>query len=515
MLLLVLTISWLAATVVMSAGADIRLWITLADRITRVGLIAMVLLALVEDDAPRVRLTAALVIVATAAAFWYEMVAPLPIVPAIGLIAALMAFVMLGWRALKAPASFTRAEGLVLASAAVAIVAVLFGGHLVTPPAPVNLLLGTSGALGTMVLLLGWTSDPNTLSLHNFYKSRLVRAYLAASNPLRAASDAEDITEAKPGDDVLLASISAPDSDGPYHLVNGTLNLTSGNDLMIAQRAAAPFVFSRLYCGSARTGFRRTETYRSGTLTLGTSVAISGAAASPVMGSQTPSTAVSMLMALLNVRLGYWLPTPSGPDWRAPQARFWPFYLLREFFSHTAETGRYCYVTDGGHFDNTGAYSLIERGCRLIVLTDCGADPEVVFDDLANLVRRCRIDFGTQITFDLHPFSRETVAKDRRHFVVGSIAYSSAHLKALGYRNPTPGLEGTLIVVKPTLVAELETDVNRYSQMNSRFPQQSTADQWFDEAQFESYRRLGERSGAAACEVIERLIAAVQGVETV
>jgi hypothetical protein len=414
----------------------------------------------------------------------------------------------------RKPGSVTRAGWLVLAAAVVATAVTLLGAHVVNPPESVHLLLGTAGALGTAVLLLGWTSDPNTLSLHNFYKSRLVRAYLGASNPARARADAEDVTEAKDGDDLPLWSISGTGSDAPYHLINGTLNLTAGSDLVIAQRAAAPFLFSRLFCGSARTGFRNTETYRSGTLSLGTAIAISGAAASPVMGSQTPKTAVSMLMALLNVRLGYWLPTPSGSDWRAPQARFWPVYLLREFFSHTADTGRYCYVTDGGHFDNTGAYPLIERGCRVIVLTDCGADPDCVFDDLANLVRRCRIDFGTQITFDLHPFSRETMANDRRHFVVGSIVYSPAHLRALGFRDGEPGLEGTLIVVKPTLVASLETDVTRYSQVNATFPQQSTADQWFDEAQFESYRRLGERSGNAAADVVATHLAAAHTVAT-
>jgi hypothetical protein len=37
-------------------------------------------------------------------------------------------------------------------------------------------------------------------------------------------------------------------------------------------------------------------------------------------------------------------------------------------------------------------------------------------------------------------------------------------------------------------------DVTQYSLQNGAFPQQSTADQWFDEAQFESYRRLGYHS---------------------
>ena len=327
-------------------------------------------------------------------------------------------------------------------------------------------------------------------------------AYLGASNPRRTADEGEDITETMPDDDILLSRISGGSGRlGPYHLINATLNMTTGSDLVIAQRAAAPFLFSRHFCGSARTGFRRSDRYRAGTLTLGTAVAVSGAAASPVMGSQTPSTATSMLLAFLNVRLGYWLPTPGGMDWEAPQARFWPFYLLREFFSHLADTGSHCYVTDGGHFDNTGVYSLVERGCQTIVLTDCGADPDFVFDDLANLVRRCRIDFGAEITFpSLAPFSRATLAADRKAYVRGDIHYSRTHLRGLGWDlGDDDALPvGTLLVVKPTLTAALETDINRYSQQHADFPQQTTADQWFDEAQFESYRRLGEQSGAAA-----------------
>jgi hypothetical protein len=415
---------------------------------------------------------------------------------------------ILWWGFVRRPASDHNPPGLdrtlqLLGAASILLIAVAAVPLVLSAnDGPVRLLLGIFSLLFTTVVLIGWTTDPNRLSLHQFYKMRLVRAYLGASNPHRVASEAENITETLPDDDILLSRISGGAGRiGPYHLINATLNLTTGSDLVIAQRAAAPFLFSRHYCGSARTGFRPTDQYRAGTLTLGTAVAISGAAASPVMGSQTPSTATSMLMAFLNVRLGYWTPTPGGMDWEAPQARFWPFYLLREFFSHIADTGSHCYVTDGGHFDNTGVYSLVERGCQTIVLTDCGADPDCVFDDLANMVRRCRIDFGAEITFPtLAPFSRETLAADRRAYVCGEVRYQRAHLKALGWDladgEQTP--IGTLLVVKPTLTALLETDVHRYSQQHEAFPQQTTADQWFDEAQFESYRRLGEKSGQAA-----------------
>jgi hypothetical protein len=33
-------------------------------------------------------------------------------------------------------------------------------------------------------------------------------------------------------------------------------------------------------------------------------------------------------------------------------------------------------------------------------VADCGADPEYRFDDLENLVRKARIDYGIIITFD-------------------------------------------------------------------------------------------------------------------
>src|SRR5207245_6175422 len=91
------------------------------------------------------------------------------------------------------------------------------------------------------------------------------------------------------GDDVPLRALFNHDQGVPYHLVNTTLNLVASVDLATAQRSAASFVLSNYYCGSARTGYRRTDEYMGGDMTLGTAVAISGAAASPNMGSRTPS----------------------------------------------------------------------------------------------------------------------------------------------------------------------------------------------------------------------------------
>jgi hypothetical protein len=351
---------------------------------------------------------------------------------------------------------------------------------------------------GTWAVGFGWMADPNALSLHTFYRSRLVRAYLGASNPRRGRGS-ERITDAVDGDDMPLHRLATCSSGGPYHLVNTTLNLVGGRDLSSAQRTAASFVFTRRYCGSLRTGYRPTEAYMNGQLTFGAALAASGAAVSPNMGAQTPTAALGMLLALLNVRLGFWVPTPSRVHWRQPQARLWPYYLLRDMLSQTTDVSSYCYVTDGGHFDNTGLYSLVERGCRFIVLVDNGADPQRHFDDIGAAVRRCRIDFGAEIDLKLDGFRGSAAAQapgtgpasPLRHGVVGHIRYADAHVARLGW-DPSWPKTGTIVWLKPSLLEADPADVRQYGLQNTAFPQQATTDQWFDEAQFESYRRLGE-----------------------
>ena len=367
---------------------------------------------------------------------------------------------------------------------------------------------GLFGAALSWVVAMGWMADPNRLSMHDFYRARLVRAYLGASNNYRRRQ-LKTIREAVEGDDVRLQDLRNCRRGAPYLLVNTTLNLVGGRDLTTAQRSADAFVLSRRYCGSSRTGYRDTREYMGGGLSLGTAVAISGAAASPNMGSKTLTSSLAMLMTFLNVRLGYWAPTPNKKDWRETRARLWPFYMLREFTSQTNDLSTYCYLTDGGHFDNTGLYALVERGCRLIVAADCGADAKPCFQDVGDALRRCRIDFGAEIDLDLAPLMlpKET-GLAQSQFAVGSIVYSLEHAQGLSWEEtrPLPGetweacrrrteraRTGVIILFKPAITGRHEPpDVRQYKLENSLFPQQTTVDQWFDEAQFESYRRLGE-----------------------
>jgi hypothetical protein len=61
--------------------------------------------------------------------------------------------------------------------------------------------------------------------------------------------------------------------------------------------------------------------------------------------------------------------------------------------------------------------------------------------------------------------------------------------KAEGYVHATR--EGVIVWVKPRVFPGLPSDVTGYAERNITFPQQTTGDQFFDEAQWESYRALG------------------------
>jgi hypothetical protein len=363
-----------------------------------------------------------------------------------------------------------------------------------------HLVIGLLAAICVWVAALGWMVDPNAVSMHQFYKGRLVRAYLGASNVRRFKHRNKEITETVAGDDLPLKLLINCDRGGPYHLVNTTLNLVAGRDLATAQRSASSFVLSQTYCGSTRTKYCRTNEYMNGQLTLGTSVAASGAAVSPNMGAKKPTSALAMLMTLLNVRLGYWAPTPNRKGWNSAQPRLWPFYLVREFLSQTNDLSDYCYLTDGGHFDNTGLYSLIERGCRFVVLVDCGADPgPPCFEDLGEAIRRCRIDFGTEIDLNLDPFIKKNGSekngcdKPASCVAVGKIKFSPEHLRSLANGHGTRSDRyGIIVYFKPSVIPNVTADVRQYAIENTFFPQQPTTNQWFGEAQFESYRRLGQ-----------------------
>lgn len=369
------------------------------------------------------------------------------------------------------------------------------GGNPITVPA---VLL----VFGFVALGLSSRVDINEFSMHLFYRNRLIRAYLGASNQKRKA---QPFTGFDPNDDLPVASFSpyydGPEGpyDGPYPIHNITLNLVKGEELAWQERKAASFVFTPLFSGfevrngeAAQTsrlepgGFRSTRRYeQTGEgISLGTAMTISGAAASPAMGEGT-TPAMAFLLTVFNVRLGWWLGNPRHRDtWRRMGPKVGFMALLTELFGAAQEESRYVYLSDGGHFDNLALYELIRRRCRFIVISDAGADPEFTFADLGNSVRKCCTDFGVEI--DLDP-SRIRKVPDTGlspwHCAVGKIRYDKIEEGA------SPGI---LVYLKASRSGDEPVDTQAYAAAHEAFPHEPTSDQWFSESQFESYRKLGE-----------------------
>ncbi len=334
---------------------------------------------------------------------------------------------------------------------------------------------------------LGRLLSVNRFSLNHMYRNRLIRAYLGASRK----RDPDGFTGFDPADNLLMKSLSAKDRpfDRLFHVINMALNLTSGAELAWQQRQALSFTVSPKHAGSWRLGYRRVAEYTdSGGISLGTSIAISGAAASPNMGSHS-SKVLTFLMALFNLRLGAWLPNPASRDQKilAKGGPDSPLVLLDEALGQTDDRSPWVYLSDGGHFENLGLYEMVRRRCRFMVVSDASADPKYDFQDLANAIQKIRADMGVPIEFiGGAPEIRHKKDGPSKHCALLRVQYSVVDGEGVP--------DGRILYIKPALSTNESRDVKYYSDNHKDFPHETTADQFFSEDQFESYRRLGEQS---------------------
>lgn len=269
-------------------------------------------------------------------------------------------------------------------------------------------------------------------------------------------------------------------------------------------------------------------------LPLGSWVGISGAAFSTGLGMRT-SLGLSLLAGLGNVRLGRWWDSgihrerPGGKLGLSLEkflAHLFPVqvYLLDELLARFPGTARrHWYLSDGGHFENMGGYELVRRRLDRIVIVDGEQDDGYGFEGLANLIRKARLDFGAEIEFldedeldaEVTGDVREALgtlqqlrrgkweegegkpgSKGRRGKLLEAdpTGHSLVHaaLARITYSSPAGPRESRLLYIKPTLTGDEPEDLIEYHKNHSAFPHESTLDQFFDEAQWESYRKLGQ-----------------------
>jgi hypothetical protein len=370
----------------------------------------------------------------------------------------------------------------------------------------------------------------NASSLHNFYCARLVRSYLGAVNPLRFGNPrgplraAEEmpaepvdgyavnaITDMQADDDLPMTDYAPHAVGAPVHLVNVCVNQTHDprGGLYNCDRLGLPLTIGPGQ--RMRVGLRPWQNACAAGLTLGGWTAISGAAVSPGLGNRTRG-GLSVLTMLAGIRLGYWWDGLPGADQRPARSFAKQAGLLDELTASFPGTGaRQAFLTDGGHAENMGVFALLAARCELVIAVDCGADPDFRFSDLENLIRRARIDLDADIEV-LRPKRSSDEQLPAWLGLFGTLddlksQHSEARL-ALALIRYADGAPGLLLLVKPTMWSSMPTDLANYHQRNPSFPQQTTADQFFDEEQWESYYKLGDELGQAVAEVLSDGLAA-------
>jgi hypothetical protein len=332
------------------------------------------------------------------------------------------------------------------------------------------------GYCAGLLLIVFFLFDPSGQGLHEFYRGRLARCFLgaAASEPTHEWAERDD-------DDMPLSD----DRNRPIHLICCAANQASGDPLLTLHRGARSAVLSRNGVSVGNTWITDNQDKP---LRLSSAMTASAAAFNSLMGefNVTLGHAVPFVMSALNLRLGLWVRNPGADERWSWLYRWFPgAFFVREMLGLAGsdeKAGPYIHLSDGGHFENLALYELIRRHCRYIIVSDAAEDKDFAFADFGRAVRRVREDFGVEIEIDLARLRPNDKGLSAQHLAVGVIHYDGV----VGTD------KGTLVYVKSSLSGDEPADVLQYQKLSETFPHESTGDQFFDEAQFESYRRLGE-----------------------
>lgn len=394
------------------------------------------------------------------------------------------------------------------------------------------------------------------------YSSRLATAFLGAVNPQRRLHpEGRDVTYVVPGDDVGFDQYAPHAAGGPLHLINCAVNETVDvgslrglRDRQAENLAVGPagvniaqhwharwaddssrgHVLAPLAAGGGPHPFldRTNNPVPVEELDLREWIGISGAAVSPGMGRNT-GLGKALLFTLANLRLGYWwnsglnaaqrqdVPVKHGlwvvlTETLARGFRAQSLLLSELVGRFGGPWYRYWYLSDGGNFENTGAYELLRRRVPFVIVSDAGQDKARQGSDFGDLVRLARVDLGAEVEEvapDPATLERQGVPAavapylgtqsdllttadqpSRKHAALFLVRYPPGPRESLG--DPWLNRRYTwLLYLKATVTGDEPADVLNYAALHADFPNETTLDQLFDEAQWESYRRLGEHVG--------------------
>ena len=304
-------------------------------------------------------------------------------------------------------------------------------------------------------------TNVNYVGLHRFYRDRSMEAFMpdkanVKNNIVETSLDADTLSMAD-----LWPVDGADKQKKPYPIINTNAIMINDPDRQLASRGGDSFIISPLYVGCAATGWESTKEHgrKHGPLSLASAMAASGAAvnanAAYAGAGITRDRLLSIVLMLLNLRLGMWVGRPSReePRWCLRETNHY-VPTLRYGLTRSGYTrhSKFVELSDGGHFDNLGIYELIRRKLSVILVIDGEEDPHTAMPALYSVAQRVAEDFGAKINLDkqldeLIPVPGEGYPEAAKFvkspYFVTTIDYSS-------------GAKGVLIYIKLSLVNSVE-----------------------------------------------------------
>ncbi len=413
-----------------------------------------------------------------------------------------------------------------------------------------NIVFMVFGAVVLLNLIIGKINNLlNKISMHGLFHNKLVRGFLGAAVPNRLAKGVMYSTSFDE-DDISEYDYKPYENGGPVHIINMTLNETidgrsnlyqlnrKGSNLAVIPNIGKSLgvrhhclvdddydmysknttVHTPIEVPNKSYQVWGNKQFKSESMTVGQYMSISAAAMSTGMGRLT-NIFTSLVIGLFGARFGYWWDSGVERDKKILNKFSWLFInqrlLMNELFARYKGTAkRHWYLSDGGHFENLALYELLRRKLKFMIAFDHGRDLDYKFESLAELTRTVRADFNTQLRMlDSDELDKMVSPKIRHLFGTkndlrrnggsqfdgidfsngvtkqgnGTWANAYATIIEVTYSD---GEIGHILYIVPTLIGNEPIDVLGYYMKNPNFPQQSTNDQFFDEEQWESYRKL-------------------------
>lgn len=233
-------------------------------------------------------------------------------------------------------------------------------------------------------------------------------------------------------------------------------------------------------------------------------VALAGAAVSPAMGRFRIGP-TSALLTFANIRLGAWLPNPryvtAGAGRRFPIIRLG--YLFKEFFSIHDPTDPFVYVSDGGHWENTGLVELLRGHMpQEVVMVDADSGSAARLRQFTSAIDLAKLECDVDVLIDLDPLRGFAQAPGLPLYAQRSVT--------LGVLRQGDSW-GLLWYTRPVLTASTPTPLLAHREAHPDFPTTSTLNQFFDTSTYVAYRDLGRHNAEQVAQARSELVELLRG----